>query len=953
MASATLTTALRQLHTLFNDGAAREQTDAQLLDRFVSRGDATAFEVLLARHGPMVLAVSRGVLKDPHEAEDALQATFLVMVRKARSIRGQAALGCWLHRVAYRVAVHANVESARRRREERSAAARRPESGTGRQPGDSLRSALHEEVARLPEHLRGPVILCYFEGMSHAQAAFELRWGEATVRRRLAGARDLLRSRLARRGVVVSAGMLAAEMARESLAAVPEGWAAAIVRAAGRAVSGGAASAIAIAGGGLNTMLMGRVKMGVAALLALGVTGWLSAGTPGRPARVERSEAPRPTVAATPPAPVDDDAGAISFRGRVLGPTGGPAAGAGLFLASWKLEDVDVEPQLKARADAEGRFAFSIPWAGLDPALRNGFQTGVILLAKADGLGPDWVTIRNVENPDLTLRLVEDDVPIVGRILDLQGRPVVGAKIRRSWVKAEAAGNLDPFLKLVREDSFTASNHNFAKNYWSHLRLPGEPTRIVTDADGRFRASGFGRDRIVHFDVEAPSIQSTEIAAMTRNAATVSGPPSSFGAQTIHGAKFDHLTPPGRTLTGIVRDKVTRKPLAGIFVGGQDTNARATTDVQGRYTLTGFAKGPSYGLIVMAGQKPPYFATCRQVPDAAGLAPIEADMECNPGVLMRLKLVDKETGKPVVGATVCYWPISPNPHTREERGFAPVRAGGAYSEAKAEADGTYILGALPGPGGVFVKTLEGVYRPACVDPAETFRKVEKAGGVEGYLFGDRFTVAIAQGDGVGIMPQDQFSAIVLTNPDTGSGPLEAEVVMERDRPRKVAVLGPDGSPLSGVTADGAEPTAEPGVFSVSKLNPLRPSRITFRHDGSKLVGFLMARGDEEAPYSVRLQPWATITGRLVDAEGRPRRIVQLMTIWEAVRSDPALGILPGGIKTDDDGRFRFERLVPGQLYSGNAVGENAKDGFGVVIDRVTLKPGEVRDLGDVKAKPEP
>jgi hypothetical protein len=321
---------------------------------------------------------------------------------------------------------------------------------------------------------------------------------------------------------------------------------------------------------------------------------------------------------------------------------------------------------------------------------------------------------------------------------------------------------------------------------------------------------------------------------------------------------------------------------------------------------------------------------------------------------MRLKIIDKETGRPVVGATVAYQPISPNPHTRDEPGSAPVRAGGAYNEARQEADGTYVLGVLPGPGGVFVSTTGGGYRPACVDPAEFFRETEKVGGVEGYLFGDRFHVAISQGgEGVAMMFQEQFSAIVLTNPAEGSGPLNAEVMLEHDMPREVAVLGPDGLPWSDVTADGAEPTARPSVFTVFKLNPLRPRRITFRHDGAKLIGFLLAKGDEEALYSIRLQPWSTIVGRLVDAEGRPRRGVLLMTIdWKAAQIDPTLGTLPGGIKTDDDGRFRFEGLVPGQLYTGNAVGENAKDGFGVVVDRVTPRPGEVRDLGDVRAKPE-
>ncbi len=118
------------------------------------------------------------------------------------------------------------------------------------------------------------------------------------------------------------------------------------------------------------------------------------------------------------------------------------------------------------------------------------------------------------------------------------------------------------------------------------------------------------------------------------------------------------------------------------------------------------------------------------------------------------------------------------------------------------------------------------------------------------------------------------------------------------------------------------------------------------------MGSLIARGDEAEPYTVQLQPWGTIIGRLVDTQGKPRPKVDLMTSdWQAAMVDPARGLLSGGLKTDEQGRFRVEGLVPGQEYSGNAVGaEAAKGGFGAVFDRVVLKPGETRDLGDIQSR---
>src|SRR3954467_14963339 len=119
MAIETLGAALRQISHLFGGGAVTGLSDAQLLDRFLAEGDAASFEVLVARHGPMVLSVCRGVLRDPDGAEDAFQATFLILVKKAPTIRSHQALGGWLYQVAHRVAVQANVAAARRRARER------------------------------------------------------------------------------------------------------------------------------------------------------------------------------------------------------------------------------------------------------------------------------------------------------------------------------------------------------------------------------------------------------------------------------------------------------------------------------------------------------------------------------------------------------------------------------------------------------------------------------------------------------------------------------------------------------------------------------------------------------------------------------------------------------------------------------------------------------------------
>ena len=150
--------ALRQINRLLADGAVTGFSDAQLLERFVSGHDAAAFEALVARHGPMVLSVCRGILKDPNDAEDAFQATFLILVKKSGTFRGHVALGPWLYQVAHRVAIRANAAAARRRECERQAGqmAAASSTSTPSAPDEQLQ-ALHEEIARLPEKFRRAV----------------------------------------------------------------------------------------------------------------------------------------------------------------------------------------------------------------------------------------------------------------------------------------------------------------------------------------------------------------------------------------------------------------------------------------------------------------------------------------------------------------------------------------------------------------------------------------------------------------------------------------------------------------------------------------------------------------------------------------------------------------------------------------------------------------------------
>jgi RNA polymerase sigma factor (sigma-70 family) len=244
--------------------------DEQLLEHFLDRGEQPAFEVLVRRYGPMVLGVCRRVLGDPHDAADAFQATFLILVRRAASVRPGSRVGPWLYGVALRTALKARSSAARRRRAEQEAARRHALFSPAPEPEGDLRPLVDEEVARLPEKYRVPLVLCLLGDKPRREAAELLGWSEGTLSGRLARAKELLAERLRRRGVGLTTAALAEGVAGES---VPSSLVTATVQASAWCAGPGAAHAvsapvIALTEEVLRTMLRSKVQA-VAAVCVL------------------------------------------------------------------------------------------------------------------------------------------------------------------------------------------------------------------------------------------------------------------------------------------------------------------------------------------------------------------------------------------------------------------------------------------------------------------------------------------------------------------------------------------------------------------------------------------------------------------------------------------------------------------------------------------------------------
>jgi RNA polymerase sigma factor (sigma-70 family) len=337
--SKTIPNMVRDLGKTAHLQTALTMSDAQLLEQYALHRNESAFEALLHRHGPLVYGVCRRLLFDRQDAEDAFQATFFVLARKAGSITGRSLLSNWLYGVAFRVAARARKNSLRRRVIERHGVDLTAVASAGSSVDRELAPLLHEEVQRLPDKYRSPVVLCYFEGKTNEQAAGQLQCPVGTVKTRLKKAREMLRTRLARRGVALTAGLLAANTLT---AAVPAAllnatFQAALTFAAANAIAGGAASAqaLTLSRGVLRDMLLRKLKTIAAAVLAVAVV----AGT-----------------------------GGLAYQGLAVEPptkdgkqNDKPKRDTDAILGTWQVVKVEVDGKDASETD-DGKIFRSAPW---------------------------------------------------------------------------------------------------------------------------------------------------------------------------------------------------------------------------------------------------------------------------------------------------------------------------------------------------------------------------------------------------------------------------------------------------------------------------------------------------------------------------------------------------------------------------------------------------------------
>jgi RNA polymerase sigma factor (sigma-70 family) len=757
MTAAPLGAVLHQIHRLAAPRGSGPGADRELLEAFATGRDEAAFAALVGRHGPMVLRVCRRVLGNHHDAEDAFQATFLVLAQHSSAIRKRDTVGGWLHGVAYRTAMKAKRSAVRRRHHEARVTPPAPQAAPSPSWGE-VQSALDAELQRLPERLRSAFVLHVLEGKSGPQAAAELGCKEGTLYSRLAQARQLLRRRLVRRGIELSALLAALAVADGAgKAAVPAALAKGAIRygllvAAGEPAAATIPSQVAaLAAGVTRAMFLTKAKLATAVLLAVTVLAAgagalvrqaLAAEGPPESQKAETSKQ-TPGPAATKPS-ADKDRDSIKVSGRVVDPDGRPVAGAKFAV----IDDETGTPVSQIASDPEGRFTFRM---SRPHSVRNPRQ----VVASAPGFGVDWVS----EPRDNAVFHLIPDLPITGRVIDLQGRPVAGARVAVHNVHTGPAGAFDELLKnrkkSAREEEQAA--RKLDRYLWNRGGL-GQVFHATTAADGTFTLSGLGKDRVVTLLISGAGIADTFADVATRPGFDPSGAPRS--PLRLYPPNFSLVVAPDKPVTGVVRDEKTRRPLRGVRVAGASLvslleggdfhvtpflfhvwpTPAAVTDAEGRFTLRGLAKAPAYILVADPDEGTEHLHCFASVRDTDGFAAVNCDIDLPRGVILTGRVTDAVTG---AGAPsrVFYRPLEKNVLLDQFPGYGPPDLPAPWHrgrDTKTELDGRYKITVMPGAGVLLVQAF-GAYQTArttkqeinegIVDPRLGFFRAVGQGGM--------------------------------------------------------------------------------------------------------------------------------------------------------------------------------------------------------------------------------
>ncbi|HLN27387.1 MAG TPA: sigma-70 family RNA polymerase sigma factor [Gemmataceae bacterium] len=921
MAKGQLDVILHHLLRPFHDEEVANFTDAQLLERFLHARDAGAFTSLVHRHGAMVLAVAVRVLNDEHEAEDVFQAAFLVLARRARSIRRKKALGAWLYQVAYHLAIRARAEKAQRRVQERQMQTIQKVASIIEVEEIELRDALQRELSRLPEKYRLPIVLHYLEGRTKNETAEQLGWREGTVSGRLARARDLLRHRLIRRGFVLSSSGVAATLIESiSTAAAPPGLVNATVHAAltfgqGAAVQGAvSASAARLAEAIMKKMIFANARVCLSVVFAVSVLAvsaaacrWLANETGGKGldvGEVERTQQAGQVgnkESAVGRQPVSDEQRKgeivrLSASGRVVDEKGRPVENAAVYLREMAFMREQYRGLKKGYTDilaqvttgSQGQFDFTdVAAESMNIPATNKYRRPWNLVVSAKGYGLSWHWFKSSAEGDVTLML-RPEAPLHGHLIDDKGRPAAGVRVRVVGIydqidpESNSSGLL--FLNL------------------DHSQLP---VATVTDSAGRFVIAGLPRDYGIELLAMDPRFTAKVLSCATIDEKEIERLNARASVSPEWKLLADGFTAnlrPSEQIRGRVVCGDTRAPAVGVRVSMG--SYRSVTDREGRYSLERLDQ-PRYFLHIEPPPEANYFPILSDWIKQEDPATWRHDFVLERGSVLTGQLREEETGQPIRVANVPVWYT----YLKKEPGYGNC-------QTLTRDDGTFRIVVPPGKG----KLLTPSSLPGYASPEVMTDFGPKPAGLP---------IEIKPGE-------------TLTDKDIFFS--KGTVVQGR-------ILDPDGQPLAAAKFEGdpeQSPSDADGRFVLRGLSQLEGSRFLIVHPGRRLGGVLIVKGSKSTNpviVDVKLKPTQSVRACVVDERGDPvaNKDIFLRIGLSHEGREPVSLPLHGPVHTDGSGKFTFSSLLVDSSYTVMLLAS----GYTGVLSRFVVETGKAPEIPDL------